>query len=168
MPANKPAAATVALWLLALPPAATATDIPGYLDSFSCSSGPFRLQLPASTTGLRQLAPIQAERVVTTRNWGEFSATVREIRFRGMTVNYLTFTSDPAAFLPISVTVYGPQWSITGPFHSGDLMQPVRRQLGRALLQEQNSFALGGDSDKLRIEARRGRISEIEYQCQAE
>lgn len=145
-----------------------AASMPGYLDSFSCSSGPYRLQLPDSTTGLRKLAPIRSERVVARRNWGEFSATVHEISFRGMTVSYLTFAGDPTAFLPVSITVYGPQWSITGPFRSGDLIEPVRHRLGTALLQEQNSFALGGDSDKLRIDVSRGRISEIEYQCQAE
>ena len=124
----------------------------------SCTSGPYRLQLPKTYKGLRSMGQLRRERVLKT----EESGVLRELRFNGLELEVVT---SPAGYTVSKAIVSTRNWKIAGPLRVGVSARSALKGLKPPSVPSDGELEFSGDSDSIRVNLSRGRILDFEYTC---
>ena len=127
----------------------------------SCTSGPYRLQLPKTYKGLRTMGQLRRERVLKT----EESGVLRELRFNGLELEVIT---SPAGYTVSKAIVTTRNWKIAGPLRVGVSARTALKGLKATGVPSDGEIEFNGDADSIRVNLSRGRVLDFEYTCSAE
>jgi hypothetical protein len=137
----------------------------GAVAEVSCSSGPYRLQLPKSYPAVRRMGQLRRERVVKTEPMETQTFTHRELRFNGLELALVTSSADPKRYAVSKAIVSTRAWRIAGPLRVGAAARSALRGLQPRELPADGEVELSGERDSIRVNLSRGRILDFEYTC---
>ena len=127
----------------------------------SCTSGPYRLQLPKTYKGLRTMGQLRRERVLKT----EESGVLRELRFNGLELEVITPIGKPSQYVVSRAIVTTRTWRIAGPLRVGTPARGALKALQPKAVPSDGEVELNGDGDSIRVNVARGRVLDFEYSC---
>ena len=130
----------------------------------SCTSGPYRLQLPRNYRGLRTMGQLRRERVLKT----EESGVLRELRFNGLELEVITPQGKPNEYVVSKAIVSTRTWRIAGPLRVGVPARSALKGLQPKSVPSDGEIEFNGEADSIRVNLSRGRVLDFEYTCSAE
>ena len=144
-----------------------AVDAPAqtYVSALSCTSGPYRLNLPKSYKALRGLGQVRRERVLKTEDYGTHTVSHRELRFNGLELVLVTTSNKPNQYAVSKAVLTSRAWRIAGQLRVGTPAQAALRGLYARDLPREGELEFEGDTDAIRIVLAAGRVLDVEYSC---
>lgn len=130
----------------------------------SCTSGPYRLQLPKTYKALRTMGPLRRERVLKT----DESGVLRELRFNGLELEVVTPPSKPNQYVVSRAIVTTRTWRIAGPLRVGTPVRGALKALQPKSVPNDGEVELNGEGDSIRVNVARGRVLDFEYSCNSD
>jgi hypothetical protein len=127
----------------------------------SCTSGPYRLQLPKTYKALRTIGHLRRERVLKTEDTG----VLRELRFNGLELEVITPPEKPNQYVVAKAIVTTRAWRIAGPLRVGTPVRSALKGLQPKSVPSDGEMELNGDGDSIRVNVVRGRVLDFEYSC---
>ena len=127
----------------------------------SCTSGPYRLQLPKTYKALRTMGQLRRERVLKTAE----SGVLRELRFNGLELEVVTPPSKPNQYVVSRAIVTTRAWRIAGPLRVGTPARGALKALQPKSVPNDGEVELNGEGDSVRVNVARGRVLDFEYSC---
>ena len=130
----------------------------------SCTSGPYRLQLPKTYKALRTMGQLRRERVLKT----DESGVLRELRFNGLELEVVTPPSKPNQYVVSRAIVTTRTWRIAGPLRVGTPVRGALKALQPKSVPNDGEVELNGEGDSIRVNVARGRVLDFEYSCNSD
>lgn len=130
----------------------------------SCTSGPYRLQLPKTYKALRTMGQLRRERVLKTAE----SGVLRELRFNGLELEVVTPPSKPNQYVVSRAIVTTRTWRIAGPLRVGTPARGALKALQPKRVPNDGEVELNGEGDSIRVNVARGRVLDFEYSCNSD
>ncbi len=130
----------------------------------SCTSGPYRLQLPTTYKALRTMGQLRRERVLKT----DESGVLRELRFNGLELEVVTPPSKPNQYVVSRAIVTTRTWRIAGPLRVGTPVRGALKALQPKSVPNDGEVELNGEGDSIRVNVSRGRVLDFEYSCNSD
>ena len=130
----------------------------------SCTSGPYRLQLPKSYKALRTMGQLRRERVLKS----EESGVLRELRFNGLELEVVTLPGKPNQYVVSKAIVTTRTWRIAGPLRVGTPARSALKALQPQSVPSDGEVELSGEGDSIRVNVARGRVLDFEYSCDSD
>jgi hypothetical protein len=130
----------------------------------SCTSGPYRLQLPKTYKALRTMGYLRRERVLQT----EENGVLRELRFNGLELEVITPPDKPNQYVVSRAIVTTRAWRIAGPLRVGTPARSALKALQPKTVPSEGELELGGEGDSIRVNVVRGRVLDFEYSCNSD
>jgi hypothetical protein len=130
----------------------------------SCTSGPYRLQLPTTYKALRTMGQLRRERVLKT----DESGVLRELRFNGLELEVVTTPSKPNQYVVSRAIVTTRTWRIAGPLRVGSPARGALKALQPKTVPSDGEVELNGEGDSIRVNVARGRVLDFEYSCNSD
>ena len=130
----------------------------------SCTSGPYRLQLPKTYKALRTMGQLRRERVLKTAE----SGVLRELRFNGLELEVVTPPSKPNQYLVSRAIVTTRAWRIAGPLRVGTPARGALKALQPKSVPNDGEVELNGEGNSVRVNVARGRVLDFEYSCNSD
>lgn len=130
----------------------------------SCTSGPYRLQLPKTYKALRTMGQLRRERVLKTAE----SGVLRELRFNGLELEVVTPPSKPNQYVVSRAIVTTRTWRIAGPLRVGTPARGALKALQPKSVPNDGEVELNGEGDSIRVNVARGRVLDFEYSCNSD
>lgn len=130
----------------------------------SCTSGPYRLQLPKTYKALRTMGQLRRERVLKTAE----SGVLRELRFNGLELEVVTPPSKPNQYVVSRAIVTTRTWRIAGPLRVGTPVRGALKALQPKSVPNDGEVELNGEGDSIRVNVARGRVLDFEYSCNSD
>lgn len=156
----------IASCLLAAPAARSSESDPAYIEDMSCNGGRLGLRLPPTVAGVRKLGTILQALPIEVQQWDGYRTSAKALRYRGLTLEIITFSNDANRYLIEAATLQHPRWKRLSPFYVGQSRVEVFRLLGvQDTTPEAEQLAFGGDADTLRFSFRSGRLVQLQYVC---
>jgi len=131
----------------------------------SCTSGPYRLQLPKSYTAVRRMGTLRRERVIRSEDLGTHTLTYRELRFNGLELELVTSSDKPNRYVVSRAIVSSRAWRIGGPLRVGASVKSALQGLQATDLTSDREMEFSGGRDSIRVNVARGRVLDFEYLC---
>jgi hypothetical protein len=131
----------------------------------SCTSGPYRLQLPKSYAAVRRLGTLRRDRIVKTEDLGTHTLTYRELRFNGLELELVTSSDKPNQYVVSRAIVSSRAWRIGGPLRVGASVKTALKGLKATDLTSDREMEFSGEKDSIRVNVARSRILDFEYLC---
>ena len=131
---------------------------------FQCVGSPDGVQLPETLSALRRLGVLLSEEVVRTEEWEGYKAVEKRLRFKGLSLHVITFTNQPERYSLGSLELSSPAWSVA-PIAVGQPSEPLLRRLGARRTTSSGVWRFNGESESLIIEAHRGNVRRVLYEC---
>ncbi len=131
----------------------------------SCTSGPYRLQLPKSYTAVRRMGTLRRDRVIRTEDLGTHTLTYRELRFNGLELELVTSSDQPNRYVVSRAIVSSRAWRIGGPLRVGAPVRTALKGLKATDLTSDREMEFRGEKDSIRVNVARNRILDFEYLC---
>jgi len=131
----------------------------------SCTSGPYRLQLPKSYTAVRRMGTLRRERVIRSEDLGTHTLTHRELRFNGLELELVTSSDKPNRYVVSRAIVSSRAWRIGGPLRVGASVKSALQGLQATDLTSDREMEFSGGRDSIRVNVARGRVLDFEYLC---
>lgn len=164
MPKSLSAARCVILAAAALGLVGLEANAQTYVEKLSCTSGPYRVQLPKSYKAVRGLGHLRRERVLKS----EDTATHRELRFNGLELVVVTFSDRPNQYVLSKAIVSSRAWRIGGQLRVGSPARSALKGLQAKDLPRDGELEFSGDRDSVRVNLAAGRVLDVEYSCSVE
>ena len=136
-----------------------------YVAALSCTSGPYRLNLPKSYKAVRRLGYLRRERVLKTEDQGTYTITHRQLRFNGLELVLLTASNKPNRYAVSKAVVSSRAWRIAGPLRVGSPAHRALRGLQAKNVPKEGELEFAGDTDSIRVTLAAGRVLDVEYSC---
>ena len=136
-----------------------------YVSAVSCTSGPYRLNLPKSYKAVRGLGQLQRERVLKTEDHGTHTISHRELRFNGLELVLVTASNKPNQYAVSKAVLSSRTWKITGQLRVGTPAKTALRGLYARDLPREGELEFEGDTDSIRVALAAGRVLDVEYSC---
>jgi hypothetical protein len=136
-----------------------------YVSALSCTSGPYRLNLPKSYKAVRGLGQLRRERVLKTEDFGTHTVNHRELRFNGLELVLVTASNKPNQYAVSKAVLSSRAWRIAGPLRVGTPAQTALRGLQARHLPREGELEFEGDTDSIRVNLAAGRVLDVEYSC---
>jgi hypothetical protein len=156
-------AATIAL-TVACAARAHSEPVRASLPDFACATGAYGVRLPPKLSALRLLGKLEQEKVVSTEQWDDYQTVELILRFKGLSLQVITFTNDPERYNVAAMAIESPRW-VVSPLQVGQpSAAPLTRMGVRAGITD-GAWRFEGESDALYVEARRGKIHRVFYEC---
>jgi FKBP-type peptidyl-prolyl isomerase-like protein len=130
----------------------------------SCTSGPYRLQLPKTYKALRTMGQLRRERILKT----DESGVLRELRFNGLELEVVTPPSKPNQYVVSRAIVTTRTWRIAGPLRVGTPVRGALKALQPKSVPNDGEVELNGEGDSIRVNVARGRVLDFEYSCNSD
>ena len=130
----------------------------------SCTSGPYRLQLPKTYKQLRTMGQLRRERVLKS----EESGVLRELRFNGLELEVITLPAKPNQYVVSKAIVTTRTWRIAGPLRVGTPARGALKALQPKSVPSDGEVELSGEADSIRVNVARGRVLDFEYSCNSD
>jgi len=157
---------TIAACLLACPLASPAESDPFYIQDLGCNGGRLGLRLPLTPAAVRKLGTIVETLPIEVQQWDGYHTTAKGWRYRGLTLEIITFSNDANRYLIEAATIQHPRWKRLSPFHVGQSREQVFRVLGvNDSTPEAEQLEFGGDVDTLRFSFHCGKLVQVQYVC---
>ena len=131
----------------------------------SCTTGPYRLQLPKSYAAVRRLGTLRRDRIVKTEDLGTHTLTHRELRFNGLELELVTSSDKPNQYVVSRAIVSSRAWRIGGPLRVGASVKTALKGLKATDLTSDREMEFSGEKDSIRVNVARNRILDFEYLC---
>ena len=131
----------------------------------SCTTGPYRLQLPKSYAAVRRLGTLRRDRIVKTEDLGTHTLTYRELRFNGLELELVTSSDKPNQYVVSRAIVSSRAWRIGGPLRVGASVKTALKGLKATDLTSDREMEFSGEKDSIRVNVARSRILDFEYLC---
>ena len=131
----------------------------------SCTSGPYRLQLPKSYSAVRRMGHLRRERVIRTEDLGTHTLTYRELRFNGLELELVTSSDQPNRYVVSRAIVSSRAWRIGGPLRVGAPVRSALKGLKATDLTSDREMEFSGEKDSIRVNVARNRVLDFEYLC---
>ena len=131
----------------------------------SCTSGPYRLQLPKSYSAVRRMGTLRRDRVIRTEDLGTHTLTYRELRFNGLELELVTSSDQPNRYVVSRAIVSSRAWRIGGPLRVGAPVRTALKGLKATDLTSDREMEFSGEKDSIRVNVARNRILDFEYLC---
>lgn len=156
----------IATCLLAAPAARSSESDPSYIEDMVCNGGRLGLRLPSTVAGVRKLGTIVQTQPMEVQQWDGYHTSAKALRYRGLTLEIITFSNDANRYLIEGATIQHPRWKRLSPFYVGQSRAEVFRVLGvQDHTPEAEQLAFGGDGDTLYFSFRSGKVVELQYVC---
>ena len=139
-----------------------------YVADLSCTTGPYRVRLPKTYKALRVLAPLKRERVLQKEDEGTHTVTYRELRFNGLELEVVTYSSKPNQYVLSSAVLSTSAWRIGGQLRVGTAARIALKGLAPQPYPNDGELEFNGDTDSIRVTLARGRVLDVEYSCATE
>jgi hypothetical protein len=130
----------------------------------SCTSGPYRLQLPKTYKALRTMGQLRRERVLKTDD----SGVLRELRFNGLELEVVTPPGKPNQYVVSRAIVTTRTWRIAGPLRVGTPARGALKALQPKTVPSDGEVEVDGEGDSIRVNVARGRVLDFEYSCNSD
>lgn len=143
-------------------PAAEANSI--QWPRFSCAGGSESIQLPSRLSQVRAMAPLQRLEVVHTEQWDGYKAIEIAYHFPGLVIGAVTFTNEPERYHLSVARISDAKWRLS-PFRIGQRVEPHLRRWGVTGTIKDGTWRIHGETDRLVLEVRQGRIVEFTFEC---
>jgi len=130
----------------------------------SCTSGPYRLQLPKTYRALRTMGQLRRERVLKT----DESGVLRELRFNGLELEVVTPPGKPNQYAVSRAIVSTRTWRIAGPLRVGTPARSALKAFQPKSVPSDGEVELTGEDDSIRVNVARGRVLDFEYLCNSD
>ena len=173
VPGLAPAPAVCLLALVLLTPGAAvaanaapaAPTLQFYEGSFECYAGPLALRLPDSYPQLLRLGTVQSAEDVRAQTEHGLTTTERRIKFPGLVMTVYLFSRDPGRYQVVSVHIGSPAWRTLSPLRVGRRVDAVPLPRGWPGLPPVGTWEVQGDTARLLVTVKAGRIAAIDYVC---
>lgn len=137
-----------------------------YTEQLSCYGPPLGLQLPKHLPDVMKLGPVDKEDVRQVEQWEGYTATRKLVYFPGLVLGLVTFSNDPNRYMVGFAEISDTRWKKLAAFHVGESLESARRKLGPAAANDPELLvSYGGESDEIRFENYRGKLTKITYAC---
>ncbi|MYM39308.1 hypothetical protein [Duganella qianjiadongensis] len=152
--------------LLVAPVASPAERDASYIEDFSCNGGRLGLRLPLTPAGVYKLGTMVQSLPIEVQQWDGYRTTAKALRYRGLTLEIITFSNDASRYLIETATIQHPRWKQLAPFYVGQSRAEVFRVLDvKDSTPEVEQLEFGGDGDTLRFSFRSGKLVQVQYVC---
>lgn len=137
-----------------------------YTEQLSCYGPPLGLHLPQNLPDLMKLGPLVKEDVREVEQWEGYTATRKLVHFPGLVLGLVTFSNDPNRYMVGFAEISDSRWKKLAAFHVGESLESARRKLGPSAANDPELLvSYGGESDEIRFENYRGKLTKITYTC---
>jgi hypothetical protein len=137
-----------------------------HVERFSCTTGPFALQLPRKLPEVMGLARLESMEVLPGDPEEGLTSIVRYVQFPGLRLGLVTYSHDARNYRLSYAEIAAQRWGRVSPLRVGVPPALVHFQLGTHFASDPElKRVYGGPAADVSFVLERGRVAKIRYAC---